>query len=199
MSASPRSEPPRADLALSRGAQRITRLAHWAGHAGRRLRRLLAECVAPWQLNEQEFLLLWLCGQESEGLGQGELATALGVSPAQMSTLVERLRKRGLIAVERSSHDRRRQVWQIAPPGASLLAEASAALETLAEQLDRELATGDATTGGTNGDAATGNTTTSDDFLRRLAGLSAAGPGLRLFDPHSTAASSAATSSTEVH
>jgi DNA-binding MarR family transcriptional regulator len=168
----------------------LTRLVHWAGHASRRLRRLLAECVAPWQLNEQEFLLLWLCGQERAGLGQGELATALGVSPAQMSTLVERLRKRGLIAVERSLHDRRRQMWQIAQPGVSLLGEANAALESLAQRLDRELAAGDPSAR----ELTASDATVGDDFLRRLAGLSADGPGLRLFDPDSAAASS-----TDVH
>lgn len=94
------------------------------GAAARGARRLLAEQVAASELSEQEFFVLWLCNDaELAHRGQGELAEAVGVSPAQMSGLVDRLRRRNLLQFERLGRDRRRQVWQLTPAGQTLLAE----------------------------------------------------------------------------
>lgn len=93
------------------------------GAAARAARRHLAGHVAASELNEQEFLVLWLCDDlASAHRGQGELAEAVGVSPAQMSGLVERLRVRNLLQFERCGSDRRRQVWQLTTAGQTLLA-----------------------------------------------------------------------------
>jgi DNA-binding MarR family transcriptional regulator len=97
--------------------------------ATRAWRLQLAEQVAASELTEQEFLTLWLCAEAPAGCrGQGELASALGVSPAQMSGLVERLRQRNLLQVERLGNDRRRQVWQLTAGGTSVLASACSQL-----------------------------------------------------------------------
>jgi len=94
------------------------------GTAARALRRRLALLIAPSQLSEQEFLVLWLVSDAAlPQRGQGELAEAMGVSPAQMSGLVERLRARDLLQFERSGSDRRRQVWLLTAAGNNLLAE----------------------------------------------------------------------------
>lgn len=96
------------------------------GAAARTARRHLAGHVAASELNEQEFLVLWLCEDLATAhRGQGELAEAVGVSPAQMSGLVERLRVRNLLKFERSGSDRRRQVWQLTTAGQALLATVS--------------------------------------------------------------------------
>lgn len=174
MSAAHAPQPLGADSARPTGAERLTRLIHRANSAGRRLRRLLAEHVAQWNLADTEFLVLWLCETQAEqGLGQGDLAAAIGVSPAQMSSLVERLRKRELVAVRRFGSDRRRQVWQIAPPGRQLLEEVRVGLESIARRLE-ERVTAD-------------EQVAAEHLFERLALLAAEEAGLRLFDPQAPA------------
>ena len=58
------------------------------------------------------------------------------VSPAQMSSVAERLRQRGLLAMERSPLDRRRQVWRSTPAGRGLLAALQLQLLALAQQFE---------------------------------------------------------------
>jgi DNA-binding MarR family transcriptional regulator len=92
------------------------------GVAVRAARRHLAGKAAACDLSEQEFLVLWLCDDVAAAhRGQRELAEAVGVSPAQMSGLVERLRVRNLLQFERCGTDRRRQVWQLTAAGQTLL------------------------------------------------------------------------------
>lgn len=109
-----------------------------AGSAGRGLRRWLADRLERFGLGETEFLVLWLCCQKPQhgGWVQGELAQAAGISPAQTSSLVERLRKRGLIDMKRSTMDRRRQVWHLLQEGEDLLGRIKAGLEKVAHRLD---------------------------------------------------------------
>lgn len=105
--------------------------------AGRALRRLLADEAAAEGLNDAELLVIWLCaGGNSPGVVQGDLAAAIGVSPALMSGTVERLRSRELIARHRSPIDRRRQVWQTTGLGQACLARLRARLSPLAEALE---------------------------------------------------------------
>src|SRR4051794_32867507 len=72
----------------------LLRLIHWLGAAGRQLRRRLLEVAETFELTDTELLVLWLCC--GRGYVQVELAGALGISPAQMSGMVERLRNRNL-------------------------------------------------------------------------------------------------------
>jgi DNA-binding MarR family transcriptional regulator len=96
-----------------------------ASAATRAWRSQLAEQVAACEVTDQEFFTLWLCAEAPAGCrGQGDLAGALGVSAAQMSGLVERLRQRGLLQVERLGNDRRRQVWMLTSAGITLLTHA---------------------------------------------------------------------------
>ena len=89
-------------------AKNFLRLVLQIGTVARAARRQLAEQVAGSELSEQEFLVLWLCGDDAAltHRGQGELAEVVGVSPAQMSGLVDRLRRRNLLQFERLGRDR---------------------------------------------------------------------------------------------
>ena len=110
-------------------AQHLLRLIHWMGSANRQLRRKLAEVAAHFALSDTELLVVWLCC--GNGRIQVELAGALGISPAQMSGLVERLRTRGLVAVHRLAVDRRRQVWRTTAAGMVLLEQVARHLDEL--------------------------------------------------------------------
>lgn len=119
-------------------ADRLLELIHSAGGAYRRLRGVLDEHVRPLNLLAAECLVLWLCDTRAHhaGWAQQDLATAVGVSPAQMSSLVEGLRKRGLMEMKRSPVDRRRQVWQLLSQGEDLLNQIRASLGSIAEQMN---------------------------------------------------------------
>ena len=115
---------------------RLLALVHRASCAARQLRRRLAALAEIAGLSDNEVLVLWLAAGAIEGLVQGDLAAAIGISPAQMSGTVERLRKRGLIAMERSPLDRRRQVWRNTAAGRELLESLQPGLFAIAELLD---------------------------------------------------------------
>ncbi len=112
----------------------LLRLVQRASSAGRTLRRLLADHAAAADLSDAELLMLWLCG-DTHGMVQGELAAAIGVSPALMSGMVEKLRQRALLEMQRSLVDRRRQVWKTTEAGRRVLADLRPVLVRLAEQL----------------------------------------------------------------
>src|SRR5215510_7765987 len=120
-------------------ADRLLRLVHWTSNASRHLRKRLAELAKPFELSDTELLLVWLCS--GGGRIQVELAGAIGISPAQMSGMVERLRSRGLVAMHRLAMDRRRQVWRTTAAGQALLAEAACHLNELAVGISHGLST----------------------------------------------------------
>jgi len=119
-------------------ADRFLDFIYSAGGISRRLRGLLDEQVRPLGLVGVECLVLWLCDSRARhaGWAQQDLAAAIGVSPAQMSSLVEGLRKRGLMEMKRSPVDRRRQVWQLLAQGEDLLNQIRANLGGIAEQMN---------------------------------------------------------------
>lgn len=114
--------------------ERVLGLIHWTSAAGRQLRRQLGEMATALALSDSELLVIWFC--RGAGRVQVELAGAIGVSPAQMSGIVERLRSRGLVAVHRMARDRRRQVWRTSPVGQALLDDAAPRLEDLSRSFD---------------------------------------------------------------
>ncbi len=118
-------------------AERTLRLVHWTSTASRHLRRRLAEVAAAFELSDNELMVLWLC--TGGGRVQVELAGAIGISPAQMSGLVERLRSRGLVAMHRLARDRRRQLWCTTPAGQNLVADAAHDLKAIACSIERDL------------------------------------------------------------
>lgn len=116
------------------------RLVMQVGTVARAARRQLAVQVAGSELSEQEFLVLWLCDDATlTPRSQGELADVVGVSPAQMSGLVDRLRRRDLLQFERLGRDRRRQVWQLTVEGRALLTEVCRQLAVAGAKLSGNL------------------------------------------------------------
>lgn len=129
--------PPGGATPLAPAEGLLLELVRQTSSAGRSLRRLLADEAASEGLNDAELLVIWLCaGGNSPGVVQGELAAAIGVSPALMSGTVERLRSRELIARHRSPIDRRRQVWQTTSRGQACLARLRERLSALAAALE---------------------------------------------------------------
>jgi DNA-binding MarR family transcriptional regulator len=118
-------------------AERLLSLVHWTSAASRQLRRRLAAVAAGFELSDNELMVLWL--SIGGGRVQVELAGAIGISPAQMSGLVERLRSRGLVAMHRLARDRRRQLWRTTPEGQNLLADAANDLNEIASSIGRDL------------------------------------------------------------
>ncbi|MCC7476731.1 MAG: winged helix-turn-helix transcriptional regulator [Pirellulales bacterium] len=101
---------------------------------GRLAARVLAKWCDQFGLTESELQLLWcLCARAKDEdrtlrepagcCDQSAMAKALGYSPAQVSTTVERLRVRGLIVSIATPDDRRRNAWQLAPAGETFVAE----------------------------------------------------------------------------
>src|SRR5438105_3281404 len=114
-------------------ADRLLRLVHWTNTASRHLRRRLSEIAGTLELTDNELLVVWLCSGGARV--QVELAAAIGISPAQMSGMVERLRSRGLVAMHRLAMDRRRQVWRTTSAGQAVLSNTAGHLNALAECL----------------------------------------------------------------
>lgn len=127
----------------SRGepAAQLLELIHWLNAASRQLRRKLADVASTCELSDSELLVIWLC--HGAGHVQVDLAAAIGVSPAQMSGLVDRLGQRGLVAMNRSIRDRRRQVCKTAPAGEALLGRVAAPLATLAASVSQQVSSGE--------------------------------------------------------
>ncbi len=134
--ASPRSTRDGASLnspasSIPETARRWAEIARLLTLSQRTLARLLTG-VAP--LSESERMLLWVCSQApDEGLAQVGLADALGMSPGQVSSLVERLRTAELLESSRSTTDRRRCLWRLTGEGRGCL---EAAGRRLAERVD---------------------------------------------------------------
>lgn len=90
-------------------------------------------------LSASELLVLWLCSREPEGAApessasdksrreqgwvQNDIALGLGFSPAQTSSVVDKLQQQGLLQSLRSMHDRRRQLCQTTLLGQQLLTQ----------------------------------------------------------------------------
>jgi DNA-binding MarR family transcriptional regulator len=118
-------------------ADALLRLVHWASHASRHLRRRLAEVAGCFDLSDTELLVLWV--STGGGRVQVELASELGMSPAQTSGMVERLHRRGLITIRRQAVDRRRQVCETTAEGLELLNRVAADLNQLSQRITGEL------------------------------------------------------------
>ena len=71
----------------------------------RQFKNIFSDQLKPSQLTDSEFLVMWWCYQsEGEPIVQGELAVQIGLSPAQLSGIVDRLNKRSLLHLTRKAH-----------------------------------------------------------------------------------------------
>jgi DNA-binding MarR family transcriptional regulator len=113
---------------------------HLLAQCHRQLRWMLADRLSSFGLSDTDFLVLWLCRRaEPQGLVQRDLAEALGVSPPQMSGLVERLRQQKLLTSRRCPLDRRRQLWGLDLAGCRLLAQVCTDLKPLTVSFDQSI------------------------------------------------------------
>lgn len=125
------------ELQHKEGALALCETVQLLAQCHRQFRRLLSDRLSALGLNDTEFTVLWLCQQaEPRGWVQRDLATALGVSPPQISGLVERLRQQGWLISRRCPLDRRRQLWGIASEGRRLLVRIGDDLRELTASLE---------------------------------------------------------------
>jgi DNA-binding MarR family transcriptional regulator len=111
----------------------------------RMVREGLARRLEAYALGWAQFSLLWVCREgPTEGIGQNELSTLLGVSSAHISALVEQLRSKDLIVGRRATSDRRRQLWRLTDTGHALIEVVLADLSGWADELNRRLGADDA-------------------------------------------------------
>ncbi len=86
------------------------------GDLVRRFRANFVSCADQLRLGPGEAQALWLLGVAGE-VTTSELAGRLGVDPANASTLLTSLERRGLIRREPAAHDRRRRVASLTTEG----------------------------------------------------------------------------------
>jgi len=87
-----------------------------------------------------------------------------------MSSLVEGLRKRGLMEMKRSPVDRRRQVWRLLAQGEDLLSQIRSSLGGIAQQIDDLVPLEE-------------QETAQQVFARLSEPIAAGTPALRTYDP----------------
>ncbi|RLS56703.1 MAG: MarR family transcriptional regulator [Planctomycetota bacterium] len=91
------------------------------------LRSRLEDAYAPFQINEPRAAVLETISIAGpEGCSQTELAEALGASESNVSTLIERMRRDGLLFRMRSRLDRRCSVLLLSDEGRDKLAQIDA-------------------------------------------------------------------------
>lgn len=90
---------------------------------GRLAARAIAEWLRPLEMGEAEFQALWFLRFTAEEVDQATIAARLALSPAQVSHTVDRLGRKGWIAVASAAGDRRRRLWRLTPHGAHTLDE----------------------------------------------------------------------------
>ncbi len=92
-------------------------------------RKLLTVAAAEVELSYGEATLLLACHRLNRKTAQQELIDRCGVSAAQVSSLIERLRTRGLVEGVRLETDRRRQFWECTGEGRRVATQLKASLD----------------------------------------------------------------------
>ena len=89
-----------------------------------RLQQAVAEFLKPYELSPTQFnALRILRGAGAEGLPSGEIGTRLINKDPDITRLLDRLEKRGLVKRGRGVEDRRQVVARLTPAGQRLLAK----------------------------------------------------------------------------
>jgi DNA-binding MarR family transcriptional regulator len=120
--------------------ERLVWLAKAISVTERSLRRSLQQYAKVAGLNEAELLVLWTTARAGRpGIAQNHLVAEIGLSAAQVSNLLDGLRRGGMVAAERAENDRRRQTWRLEDSGNKLLSAALTEITCLAEVVFRYL------------------------------------------------------------
>lgn len=123
---------------------RLAQLAQATSLCGRGLRRAIHERTRNLGLTDADLLVLWSCARRGDlGVAQSCLAREAGLSAAQTSGLLDRLRQTGLVSAHRPSGDRRRQLWHLEPEGERMLSAALAVIDGLAGAVLEHLSVAD--------------------------------------------------------
>ena len=122
----------------------------------RRYRGSFVGCADQLGLGAGEAQALWLLSAGGDAT-TGELARRLGVDPANASTLLSKLERRGLIRRKAPAHDRRKRIVSLTPQGR----RTNRALTRCMEQSPAGF-----------GELATSELVAFRDLLRRVAGES---------------------------
>lgn len=137
---------------------------------GREMRRALAGCIAECGVTTNEFLLLWACDQPTEDdPPQNELAATIGVSPAQLSGLVERMTQQGVLLAHRRDDDRRKRFLRLSEAGRELFERCTRKLDAVSHQLNRQVSAAEQTR--------------ASDLLRQLLAVAQTPATLRIHSP----------------
>lgn len=89
---------------------------------------------APLELRQVEYTILVLVDSNTD-VTQKSLSTALGIAAPNLTVILDRMVKRGIVRRVRSETDRRAQYVQLTAKGTTLTRKASAIAEHMEEQL----------------------------------------------------------------
>jgi DNA-binding MarR family transcriptional regulator len=129
----------RLDLAEAAATTAEPRISYMLARLERAVRRGINERVRAYDLTTPQYTVLSLL-QRRTGLSNAQLARRAYMTPQSMSELMEALESKGL--VERSAHPNHRRVLPAAltDEGHRVLAACDAAVDTLEDEMMRELA-----------------------------------------------------------
>lgn len=99
------------------------------------LRLRLNDRLGRFELNDGRYAVLKILAHSSDiGCSQAQLAHQLGQSESNVSTLIERMQRDGLVNRLKSAADRRKWVLQISPAGKSVLSRVEKSQSNWASQ-----------------------------------------------------------------
>ena len=108
----------RSERTLPQDAAELIGMAIEMASCEKTMRAAISQVVSPFDLTDNAFFVLVLCHQHlQKPLPQSKMAKKVGLSPAQLSHLVEQLRQDGWIEPQRNPSDRRRQYWSLTDDG----------------------------------------------------------------------------------
>ncbi len=112
--------------------------------AGRALRASVGRFCDARGMSELHLMVLWQCARSGpDGVNQRTLAELFAVSPAQISALVEQMRREGFIAAHRPPHDRRLQNWHLAAEGLAVLELVASDLQLWSDSFSESISPGE--------------------------------------------------------
>ena len=120
---------------------RLLNCVHEVRWLHRLMRERLSEVAKHEGISDADLLTLLSCVGSDDGVHQRDLARRVGVSTAQMSGVVDRLKGLGFMEDRRASDDRRRVHWKVSQSGIELIERLSDCLELLERAVSGDVST----------------------------------------------------------
>ncbi len=111
-------------------AERIFRLGLNLQQLNKRLERVIGMSLTQW------FVLRRLV--EMPGIPAGALASAIGIHPGTLTPTLQRLKRRGMLYLERDGYDARRKIVLLSRQGHARLMEVEERLFTLLREVEQD-------------------------------------------------------------